>query len=217
MIKLNILKVGIPLRINNDSYEIKERYLVYFKKHNIIPILITPENESLIIECDFIAFIGGVDINPHRYNKDIYANFNDKLDEFEFHILDLTIALHLPILGICRGIQLLNVYFGGTLKNINKHLNSLHLLYCQDNNFQIKKHQVNSYHHQAIDELADNFVPFLYSEDNIIEGIIDKKKRIIATQYHIEIDDPFNIIDYLITLLSNDINQDTHLPISTNR
>ncbi len=213
---MHLLKVGIPLRINDDLYEVKKRYLTYFKKHHIIPILITSENESLLIECDFIAFIGGIDINPYRYNKDIYAKYNNELDEFEFHILDLAIALHLPILGICRGLQLLNVYFGGTLKNIDKHLNSFHLIYCKDKAFQLEKHQVNSYHHQAIDILASNFNPFLFSEDNIIEGIIDKKKRIIATQYHIEIDDPFNIINYIIINLLNNTNQDTHAPILAN-
>ncbi len=213
---MNLLKVGIPLRINEEGYEIKKRYLTYFKNQNILPVLISKENESLLVECDFVAFIGGIDINPNKYNKKIFANYNDELDEFEFHMLDLAISLHLPILGICRGIQLLNVYFGGTIKNVNKHLNSFHLVYSKDDYFQIKKHQVNSYHHQAIDLIAKNFTPFLISEDGIIEGIIDKKKRIIATQYHIEIDDPFNIISYFINSLLNDKDQDIRLQTLTN-
>lgn len=214
---MNLLKVGIPLRINEEGYEIKKRYLTYFKNQNILPVLISKENESLLIECDFVAFVGGIDINPNKYNKKIFANYNDELDEFEFHILDLAISLHLPILGICRGLQLLNVYFGGSLKNVNKHLNSFHFAYSKNDYFQIKKHQVNSYHHQAIDLIADNFIPFLISEDGVIEGIIDIKKRIIATQYHIEIDDPFNIINYFINLLSNDKDQDIRLQTLTNR
>lgn len=206
MINLKTLKAGLILRIKEETYEIKKRYLSYLKKNNVVPLLITKENEQLLIDCDFVVFIGGSDIEPSRYNKKIYANFNKEDDEFEFHILDIATALHLPILGICRGIQLLNVYFGGTLKNISNHLNSFHFVTNSNNKLKIKKHQVNSYHHQAIDKLAENFSCLLISDDNIIEAIEDKKKRIIATQYHIEIDDPFNILNYFITSLLNNIN-----------
>lgn len=194
------LYIAIPLRMDENHYEIKKRYAAYLKKENCIPVFICNENEALLALCQGILFPGGVDVNPHLYHeeKSETLSLNQELDDFEFHILDLCLSLHLPIFGICRGIQCLNVYFGGTLyQDITGHQSTSHMV---KNLFphvsKIKNAETNSFHHQAIKEIADGFIPFLFASDGQIEGMIHKEKKIIAVQYHPEINDPFSLFSY---------------------
>jgi len=215
------LYIAIPLRINENHYEIKKRYATYIKKENCIPIFITPENEELLTLCQGVLFPGGLDIHPKRYHEKMIEDceINEELDEFEYHLLDLCMSLQLPIMGICRGIQLLNCYFGGTLlQDIPHHQHTSHRV--KNIFFHISKQKTaitNSFHHQAILKIADGFLPFLFAEDNIIEGIIHKEKRIIAVQYHPEINDPFSIFSYFrLWCVPKDKHFDKQLPIDAN-
>lgn len=215
------LYIAIPLRMNESHYEIKKRYATYIQKENCVPVFITPENEALLTLCQGILFPGGVDIHPKRYHEEINKEneINESLDEFEYHILDLCISLKLPIFGICRGLQLINCYFGGSLyQDIEHHQHTTHLL--KNIFFHISKQKeaiTNSFHHQAIKEIANGFIPFLFSEDHIVEGIIHKEKRIIAVQYHPEINDPFSIFSYFkLWCKQRDTLQDKLSPIDAN-
>ena len=197
-------KMAVVLRIEEDRYVIKKRYLDYLKKYDILPILIAEENENLLPLCDGVLFVGGIDVNPSLYGQEnLHSVFDDDLDRFEYHMLNLALSLRLPIFGICRGIQLLNVYFGGTLhQNIPHHQNERHYVTNTKTDwFPFQGAEVNSFHHQAIDRLAENFQPFLCSKDGTIEGIYDEMKKIIAVQYHPELDDPFHILCFFKSLM----------------
>lgn len=156
---------------------------------------------------DALIITGGCDIDPLFYcEKPINKNeeFFSRLDEYEIEIIKSFYKKQKPILGICRGLQIINVCFGGSLyQDINSQLNVNHnqFDYDEDDLFfthQVKfningllydifgeKYNVNTYHHQAIKKLADGFLIEAISDDGIIEAI-SLKKDIIAVQWHPE-------------------------------
>ena len=140
---------------------------------------------------------GGEDIHPARYRKESEIGKCGKIDLYrdslEFHLLQWASQNKIPTLGICRGMQLMNVFFGGDLlvdlpsdhpSSINhsqfgkkevhrvKKLSTPSLLF---NAMQTTEIIVNSSHHQAIGKLSGNFSSVAQSPDGIIEAIEYKK------------------------------------------
>lgn len=146
------------------------------------------------VECSNVdaplILCGGADIgkNPNR-------------DAREFGWIKSALENGQPIIGICRGMQILNYYFGGTVSNIPEELCENHLNDSfeddDDHSYRIsqfhKVHgfngnliQVNSRHHQYCSEVAHNFIITHLGEDGTVEGIADPKKKIWAVQWHPE-------------------------------
>lgn len=152
------------------------------------------------VDYDGLVLCGGNDINPRFYNQELNGsrNLDTARDETEINLLKHFIDTGKPILGICRGLQLLNVALGGTLvQDIND--SSIH---CSGTDFDLvhrveadddsifkrlygNSFCVNSYHHQAIDTLGDGLVATLYCGDRI-EGIEHQSKPYFAVQFHPE-------------------------------
>lgn len=176
-----------------------------------IPVI---NNENYINQIantmDGIIFAGGEDIAPSRYgqaNKKNLSTIVPQRDTFEFSLISKFIESKKPILGICRGMQVINTFFGGTLhqdiyndklteiehvgtmapKNNISHkvrLTKGSLIYKA---FEKDTISVNSYHHQAIDEIGKELVVTGYSEDNIIESIEHiKYPFLVGVQWHPE-------------------------------
>ena len=132
----------------------------------------------------------------------------DGEDELDYALIDIFSKKNKPILGICRGIQILNVYFGGTLyQDIPNHAlkNSngeklMHYINITRDSFLYKcykdKANVTSTHHQAIKDVASCFKVTGISEDNIIEGI--EYNNIIGVQFHPEYMNDINFFDMYI-------------------
>ena len=105
-------------------------------------------------------------------------------DDTERELLKIAIEKDLPVLGICRGIQFINLFFGGSLiMNIKRHVAVTH-------NIQIDEDEivVNSYHNHGINEeyLSPQFKAFAIAEDGIIEGVHHKTLPIAGMQWHPE-------------------------------
>ena len=87
----------------------------------IIKLSYQLDNFNDVEKCNGIILSGGNDVNPRLYNQPdflVYVNpkdIDEKRDEFEWKIIKYTEENQKPLLGICRGLQLVNVYFGGTL------------------------------------------------------------------------------------------------------
>lgn len=137
------------------------------------------------------------------FNQPLNPLTNKELPELEIlelKLIKMFAAKNKPILGICRGIQTINVAFGGSLiqdiLEANKYTDHLqkkpegyhHLVKTvastQLQKFLGNEFMTNSFHHQAIDQLAPGFIVNARSQDNIIEGI--EKGNIIAVQWHPE-------------------------------
>lgn len=208
MVEMKKKIIGIPLRIsyldNKKQYNIYSRYEEYFSCFNFTILYFTPSSYKVFInDVSVIVLPGGGDINPAKYNsimskKDLIID--DELDDFEFELIELALKKNIPIFGICRGLQLLNVYFKGSLRMVKNHFKNHVVTTMDDSIFAPSKIITNSFHHQAIDNLAWNFTPILISEDKIIEGIIDKKRMLLAVQYHPEINDNLDIFSKFIEL-----------------
>ena len=173
-----------------------------------------PEDSINIVfeECSALLLTGGEDVYPGRYGKEhdtVRCGAIDMYrDTLEFKLIEMALEREMPILGVCRGQQILNVAMGGTLYvDIPTDINSMVRHRCKDwkncfhqvrvlpNNLLsqmsgLKKGKVNSNHHQAIDRLAEDFKVLAITNDGIIESIGWKdtinKPFFMAVQWHPE-------------------------------
>lgn len=162
-------------------------------------------------KCDGVILSGGVDSHPLFYNNSrldypLAPIFNEERDRFEIKIFEMAQSLSMPILGICRGMQLINIALGGTLiqdleengKNNHRkmqNIDGLHSLTVEKGSlfYEITKidcGMVNSAHHQGINQISDKLKAVAWSDDKVIEALEYKDKSInsfmIAVQWHPE-------------------------------
>ena len=126
---------------------------------------------------------GGKDLAPSVYGETLlYQSDAEEAEriEFEFSLLHEIIRLERPVLGICYGMQVLNVFFGGTLyQDISAqvpasfdHRTGRHMIELGGNPFLERGTlQVNSSHHQAVKDLGKGLRPFAFAADGIIEAV----------------------------------------------
>ena len=173
---------------------------------------LTKDNTSDLTFCNGIVLSGGVDTHPKFYKSDNIhypnapAEFDEKRDQFELDVFHYACENQIPLLAICRGMQLVNIALGGNIiqdieaigKNNhqkNGTTDGIHdvsiaidsLLYRLIGN---EKGTVNSAHHQALDIIANDLVVNAWSTDGIAEGIEWKDKIgkpfLIGVQWHPE-------------------------------
>lgn len=194
------LKIGIVAQDQPDSkFGVNANYLQFIYQFGH-PIIILPSNAqdfNSFYKLDALVLPGGADVNPQRYS-DVPVlgtyNPNNYLEHFDVKILPSLLG-KLPIFGICRGLQTLNVIFGGTLRNLwwhpmsNYDSHDVHKIKIIYDDKKTTEFKVNSFHHQAIHVLADNFLIEAKSsaiDENVIEAISDYKNMIFAVQWHPE-------------------------------
>lgn len=158
---------------------------------------------------DILCLAGGGDINPYFYGQNkLFCNDLDTLrDLAELELIWQFISKNKPIIAICRGLQVLNVYFGGTLLQDIKNHSQIngedikHKIICLKNGILTNYKQkiiVNSAHHQAVDKLGNNLIVDSISIDGIIESFYHKKLPIYAFQFHPERLKDSNILNFII-------------------
>ena len=200
-------KIGIVgWKTGENSFGITVPYFTFFRQYGKVTIL-SPEEYNPNI--DLLVLPGGLDVSPIRYGQAPSLNTsspNILLEYFDQCVLPLYIEAKTKIFGICRGLQTLNVFFGGTLfqhvehpysnpRNERVHKICAYPEYAKHPSFvrANEKLKVNSMHHQVIAKLGENLMPLYYSEDQFVEVIANKEFNIVAVQYH-----PEEIYDRLI-------------------
>lgn len=175
------MKIGIALRFENGKLYINKSYIDYFNSfgYNIEFIDINSNLNSY----DLFILPGGYDINPSYYNEINTSSYNIERynDILDFKIIEHAYLNNKKVIGICRGMQSINVYFNGSLyQNIENHKNNNHFIM-----FKNKYILVNSYHHQAIKKIANYMEILAQNLDDDIEII--RYKKIIGVQFHPEL------------------------------
>jgi gamma-glutamyl-gamma-aminobutyrate hydrolase PuuD len=211
-------RIGIVgWKVGDNSIGITQPYYEFFNYFGDVEIL-SPNHR--VRNLDLLVLPGGGDVNPVRYGQAprlFTGNANPILEWFDVIMLPKYISKNIPIFGICRGLQTLNVHFGGTLKQHSPHEHStdsrddlVHGVHQYLNleefgyNPNLKKQfRVNSLHHQSIDKLGKDLNPTaIHTKDMTIEGVLHKTLPIAAVQWHPEeIYDEFSIktISHLLT------------------
>lgn len=179
----------------------------------IIPITKNPSDfKDLLAKLDGLLLSGGEDINSQLYKEKTHKEAVPSSvfrDSVELYFLEKFLELDKPIFGICRGIQLMNVYFGGTLyqdipSQFSTKINHRGTTAAKEPSFiahpisiepssklaeilDTTSAKVNSRHHQAIKKLGNNLEATAWAEDNIIEAIEVKDATFaIGVQAHPE-------------------------------
>jgi putative glutamine amidotransferase len=149
------------------------------------------EGARQVKSCSGLLLTGGGDIDPMYYNRADYTDFcrniDTKRDELELKLAAIAIKLGLPVFAICRGIQILNVAFGGTLVPDIPAFRSKDVIHQDQEDVShpvtvvynsqlyritgVSGEVVNSSHHQAIDRLASGFLTSAVSKDGVTEAI----------------------------------------------
>lgn len=176
-----------------------------------LPVTEEPEDiKSYLNIIDGIVFTGEGDISPLKYGENplqIEFRINNSRDNFEFNLFLEAYNMDMPILGICRGAQLINVALGGSLyQDINLQFSNCHghmqsemqvydffhqVIIDKDSKlfdiFNSRELEVNSFHKQAIKALGENLRVTATAKDGIIEGIEGiSRKFLVGVQWHPE-------------------------------
>lgn len=166
---------------------LNQNYINYFALYGW-PVLIDPLSDE-VEKVDLLVMPGGADINPMRYGVPYDINIgmpNLAYERFDHYMIQEYINAGIPIFGICRGFQSLNVHFGGTLNPDNEtHPNSMqdglpvHGLCGEDDSEMMES---SSNHHQTVDVLGEDLKPLLWAHSVSVQ----EKEVKIGPREHVE-------------------------------
>lgn len=204
-------KIGIlsDYRADSDARasRVPFRYVSAVEKAGGVAYIV-PCNASAIDhyvdDLDAFVFPGGADIDPALYGDAVHGavDFIPEHDGFLYRFLDRAVAARKPVFGICKGMQLINVYFGGTLvqhlptaddhHRPERRTDHVHTVEFHGDSrlrasFSDDVIPVNSIHHQAVDRLGDGLrVTARSSGDGTVEAVEHETLPIMGVQWHPE-------------------------------
>lgn len=189
---------------NDDRIYLRRDYLSAFAQVGAVPLILSPEMDMQhILElCDGIVISGGFDIDPMFYNekpiKELHLIEPGERFEWEKELIEACDEHHKPILGICYGLQRLNVHYGGSLvqdidveygANIG-HFNTQHEVTFEKDFLGIgqgERRTIASRHHQALGRLGEGLAVCAIASDGIVEAA-KVGDRHFGMQWHPESD-----------------------------
>lgn len=192
---------NIPAGGDVHRVYLRHEYMDMIARSGAVPLIIHPAMSIEVITdmCDGIVISGGEDIEPHFYGADPVPStrFNEPKSRFtwELDLIEACDQTNTPILGICYGMQRLNVHYGGSLiqdiptalpANVGHDKTEHEIVFDEEFLSMSGRHVVASRHHQAIDRLAPGFSVTARAGDGIIEAV--KGRGHFGMQWHPESD-----------------------------
>jgi putative glutamine amidotransferase len=190
-------------------------YIAALENFGMTPVLITPAHskqsiDAILSSCGGLILSGGEDVDPARYGaapSPALGSVMPERDEMEFHALGSALARDLPVFAICRGLQVLNVHLGGTLyQDLASEQPPGDITHQQRTPWSTKAHDVrvdadsmlceivgtdhfsiNSFHHQAISQVAPSLRVVARAEDGLVEAVESRDHAwVLGVQWHPE-------------------------------
>jgi len=180
----------------------------------VMPVLIPDLDDDILSaymdEMNGLVLQGGADLAPETYGEEPIGRWlgDHKRDQYEIRLIQLAIERNLPILGICRGMQILNAFYGGTLyQDLNtqlqppiEHRNAVqydsvhHIVHHKQDSwlaavYETQEMMVNSVHHQGVKTLGENLIiESICPQSNLVEAFRfhDTTQFVWAVQWHPE-------------------------------
>ncbi|WP_312432147.1 gamma-glutamyl-gamma-aminobutyrate hydrolase family protein [Lacrimispora sp.] len=210
--------IGLTPAHDIESGDVKARptYMRALKAAGAIPVVMPldaseEDLKQLSKDMDGFLFTGGPDVHPFLFGEETQAhcgNVSAARDQMEISLLPMIMELRKPVLGICRGIQVLNIALGGTIwQDIPSQVaRDFPLAHSQPFSYDMPCHtvaltegsllarisesssiKVNSMHHQAVKDLAPELIASAYSPDHLIEALeMTDYPFFIGVQWHPE-------------------------------
>lgn len=201
--------IGITTYAKNDlqQFHLYSNYPEAVVRAGGMPILIPPVGRFDSARLDGLILAGGGDIHPQRYHgqwHDTFYKVDEQRDALEFDLCEQAFKRELPVLAICRGMQVANLVLGGS---IHPHLPDAypHCIAHRQNDgspilhdvtltpksrlakiLEVEQCTISSQHHQALDRVADCLRVSATAEDGIIEAVDCLTHPMIAVQWHPE-------------------------------
>lgn len=193
-----------------DYYWLKRYYVASINNAGGVGIILPPVDDEKLLNhymniCNGFLFSGGGDMDPCYWGEMPswrLGEINPLRDDFEYKLAQKVLGSSLPVLGICRGCQLLNVAMGGSLiQDINSKLAhqqkaprnyTFHGIVIEEGSILAKilktnNIRVNSFHHQAIKTLGQGLKVSATAPDGVIEAVESKEHPfVIGVQWHPE-------------------------------
>jgi putative glutamine amidotransferase len=202
------LPSGRVTKWNTAAYAVPETYVLALRRAGVRPVVICPPDpdptDAVLEPFDGLLLIGGGDVEPRRYGGGHHPELwglEPHRDELEMALLREADESGVPTLAICRGAQILNVAFGGTLiqhlpdaMSAGPHGTSrspTHEVKLEPSSrlsvaCGVEVMSCASYHHQAVDRLGDGLRAVGWSDDGLVEAIERESGWMIGVQWHPE-------------------------------
>ena len=200
---------------DQPAHLVADSYVASVQRTGAIAVLLPVDTRApaeLLERVDALLLIGGADVEPTIYGAQsdpaTEATYPER-DEFEIALLRGAIARSIPVLGICRGVQVINVALGGTLvqdlidadgshphrKSLGSFQGSEHEVFLEPGSLATdaageQRHVVRCHHHQAIDRLGDGLAVSGRAADGVVEAVEAADGRwLLGVQWHPEADE----------------------------
>lgn len=205
-------RIAAATGLRGDGYATGRRYSLAIARAEGVTLQVPPMIEAaraamdLMARADGLLLHGGGDVDPSRYGgattSDHLYGIDGLHDDVEIALVQAAIALDRPVLGICRGMQVLNVALGGSLlpdlgecvTDRESHWDTYHPVRVTTGSRLAEAasaalRQCHSYHHQALDRVADDLDVVATAPDGVIEAVEHRRCRwVVGVQWHPEDD-----------------------------
>ncbi len=191
--------VSQRLILNQDYHEVREaldiQWGLLFEQLDFLPIILpyeySFEKYFNSMQIDGIVLTGGNDLSSLNYSKE-----SKKRDIFEKKLVKYGITNNIPILGICRGMQIISEYFGSDFESVANQVNTRNELKINNEskyyNRLMKISNVNSFHNYCIKNISEELLVSATDFNGIIKAIEHKKYNIFGQMWHSEREEPFS-------------------------